>query len=167
MTRFTKGEKHIRLHFPISGIQMEPKGTRRVPYSLVAVHEEAGVECVHEQLIANRFRLRYRDTSLPASSETSRTLPRTESWVSAWLKSFFWVTSEFLLDVVAENRGTTCSARNRTAGRDGLVAGWPRLAEGRTRAVAMPGSDGHEAFISAVLGKDFPFYGRCGAATVI
>jgi hypothetical protein len=25
MTRFLKGERHLRLHFPISGIQMEPK----------------------------------------------------------------------------------------------------------------------------------------------
>jgi hypothetical protein len=26
----------------------------------------------------------------------------------------------------------------------------------------MPSSDGYEAFVSAVLGKDFPFYGCCG-----
>jgi hypothetical protein len=51
----------------------------------------------------------------------TRTLLRTASWVSAWLMSFFWVTSEILLDVVAEDGGTTCSARNQTAGRDGLV----------------------------------------------
>jgi hypothetical protein len=40
---------------------------------------------------------------------------------------------------------------------NGLVAGWPRLARGRTRAVVMPSSDGYEAFVSAVLGKGFPF----------
>jgi hypothetical protein len=33
------------------------KGTRCVPYSLIAVHEEAGDEGAHEQLIADRFRL--------------------------------------------------------------------------------------------------------------
>jgi hypothetical protein len=57
--------------------------------------------------------------------------------------------------------------RNGTDGGDGLVAVWPRLAGGRTRAVVMPSSDGHGAFASAVLGKGLPFYGRCGAATVI
>jgi hypothetical protein len=57
MSKFTKGEKHLCLHFPISGILMEPKGTRSVPYSLVAVHEEAGDECAHGQLIADRFHL--------------------------------------------------------------------------------------------------------------
>jgi hypothetical protein len=31
------------------------KDTRRVPYSLIAVHEEAADEGAHEQLIADRF----------------------------------------------------------------------------------------------------------------
>jgi hypothetical protein len=48
---------------------MGTKGTRGVPYSLIAVHEEAGDEGAHGQLIADRFRLRYRDTSLSMSSE--------------------------------------------------------------------------------------------------
>jgi hypothetical protein len=74
------------------------------------------------------------------------------------LLGYFRVSS----DVVAEDGGTTCSARNGTVGRDGLVAGWPRLAGGRTRAMAMPGSDGHEAFVSAVLGRGLPFYGCRG-----
>jgi hypothetical protein len=50
------------------------KGTRCVPYSLIVVQEEAGDGGAHEQLIVDRFRLRYRDTSLPASSEKTRTL---------------------------------------------------------------------------------------------
>jgi hypothetical protein len=33
------------------------KGTRCIPYSLIAVHEEAADEGAHEQLIADRFRL--------------------------------------------------------------------------------------------------------------
>jgi hypothetical protein len=53
-------------------------------------------------------------------------------------------------------------ARNETDGRDALVAGWPRLAGGRTKAVGLPSSDGHEAFVSVVLGKGLPFYGSCG-----
>jgi hypothetical protein len=93
------------LHVPISGIQMEQKGTRCVPYSLIAVHEEAADEGAHEQLRADKFRLRYRDTSLPTSSEASRSLPRTEAWVSAWLGSFFQSTSDLLLDVVDKDVG--------------------------------------------------------------
>jgi hypothetical protein len=92
-----------------------------VPYYLITVHEEAGDECAHAQLIADRLRLQYRDTSLPASSAMTRTLPRTESCVSAWLESFFRSTSELLLDVADKDRGTTCLARNETDGRDGLV----------------------------------------------
>jgi hypothetical protein len=143
------------------------KDTRCTAYYLIAVHEEAGVECAHVPLIADRFRLRYRDTSLPASSDTTRTLPRTESWVPARLESFSRPTSELLLDVVAEDGGTACSVRNGTVGRDGLVAGWPRLAGGRTKAVVISGSDGYEASVSTVLGKELPFYGHCGAAMVI
>jgi hypothetical protein len=33
------------------------KGTRCVPYSLIVVHEEAGDEGAHAQLIVDRFRL--------------------------------------------------------------------------------------------------------------
>jgi hypothetical protein len=81
------------------------KGTRCVPSYLTAVHEEEGDECAHAQLIADRFRLRYRDTSLSTSGEKTRTLPKTESWVAAWLEFFFRPTSELLLDVVDEDRG--------------------------------------------------------------
>jgi hypothetical protein len=46
--------------------------------------------------------------------------------------------------------------RNGTDGRGGLVAVWPRLAGGRTRAVVMPSLDGHEACVG-VLVQGFPF----------
>jgi hypothetical protein len=166
-TRSYKGRKVSPLTLPNIGNSDGTKDTRCTPYYLIAVHEEAGVECAHVQLIADRFLLRYRDTCLPVSSDTTRTLPRIGSWVPTWLESFSWPTSELLLGVVAEDGGTACSARNGTTGRNGLVAGWPRLAEGRTIAVVVSGSDGYEAFVSAVLGKGLPFYGRCGAATVI
>jgi hypothetical protein len=96
---------------------------RCVPYYLIAVHEEAGDGCAHEQPIVDRFRLQYRGTSTPASSEAARTLPRIESWVSASLEPCFRPTSEFLLDVVDEDGGTACSVRNETDGRGALVAG--------------------------------------------
>jgi hypothetical protein len=82
MTRGYKGRKISTLHFPVSRIQME-QSTRFVPYSLITVHEEAGDECAHGQLTADRFHLQYKDTSLPTSSEMTRTLPRTKSWLSA------------------------------------------------------------------------------------
>jgi hypothetical protein len=123
MTRVTKGERHLRLHFPDVGDSDGTKGTRYLPYYLIAVHEEAGDECAHEQLIVDRCRLRYRGTSTPASSEATRTLPRTGSWVSAWLESPLRPTSELLLDAVDEDEETACSVRNETAGIDGLVVG--------------------------------------------
>jgi hypothetical protein len=58
---------------------------------------------------------------------------------------------------VDEDGGTACLARNGIDGRDALVARWPRLAGGKTRAVAMSSSDGNGAFASVVLGKGFPF----------
>jgi hypothetical protein len=68
---------------------------------------------------------------------------------------------------VVEDGGTAFSARKGTAGRDGLVAGWPTLAGGRTRAMVMPGSDGYEAFVSAVLGNRLPILWPLWVATVI
>jgi hypothetical protein len=122
------------------------KGTRCVPYSLIAVHEEAGDEGANAQLIADIIRLRYRDTSLTLSSKTTRTLPKTESWLAAWPEFFFRSTLELLLDVMDEDGRTACSARNGIDGRDALVAKWPRLARGKTRVVAMSSSDGNGAF---------------------
>jgi hypothetical protein len=84
---------------------MEQKVQGALPYYLIAVHEEAGDDCAHAKLIADRFRLRYRDTSLPTSNEKTRTLPKTESWVAAWLEFFFRSTPELLLNVGDEDGG--------------------------------------------------------------
>jgi hypothetical protein len=73
----------------------ETKGTRCVLYSLVAVHEEAGDEGAHAQPVADIIRLRYKDTSLSMSIETTRALPKTESWMAAWLEFFFRSTLSF------------------------------------------------------------------------
>jgi hypothetical protein len=93
------------LHVPVSGIQMKQKVQGAFPYYPIVVHEEAANEGAHEQLIADRFRLRYRDTSLSMSNEKTRTLPKTESCVAAWLEFFFRSTSELLLDAVDEDGG--------------------------------------------------------------
>jgi hypothetical protein len=76
-------------------MQIEQKVQGAFLYYLIAVHEEVGDECAHAQLIADIFCLRYRDTSLSMSSETTRTLPKTESWVAAWLEFFFRSTLSF------------------------------------------------------------------------
>jgi hypothetical protein len=96
---------------PTVGNSHGTKGTRCFPYYLIAVHEEAGDECAHAQLIADIIRLRYRDTSLLTSSETTRALPKTESWVVAWLEFFLSIYSELLLDVGDEDGRTACSGR--------------------------------------------------------
>jgi hypothetical protein len=48
MTRVTKGERHLRLHFTDIGDSNGTKDTRCTPYYLIIVHEEAGIECAHE-----------------------------------------------------------------------------------------------------------------------
>jgi hypothetical protein len=68
------------------------------PHCLNAVHEEAGDECVHEKLKADRFNRRCRGTSLQASSGGTRTSPRTEPWstmqVGVLLSVFFRASSQ-------------------------------------------------------------------------
>jgi hypothetical protein len=71
------------------GMQMEQKVQGVSPYYLIAVHEEADDEYAHAQLIADRILLRYRGTSLTMSSKTTRALPKTESWVVAWIDLCF------------------------------------------------------------------------------
>jgi hypothetical protein len=65
------------------------------PYYLIVVREEAGDECAHAQLLADIILLRYKGTSLTMSSETNRALPKTESWVAAWIDFCFWSTPSF------------------------------------------------------------------------
>jgi hypothetical protein len=88
---------------------MEQKVQGAFPYYLIVVHEEADDECAHAQLIADIILLRYRGTSLTMSSETTRALPKTESWVTAWLEFFFQSTLSFLLDVGDEHGRTAYS----------------------------------------------------------
>jgi hypothetical protein len=84
-------------------MQMEQKVQCAFPYYLIAVHEEADDECAHAQLIADIILLQCRGTSLTMSSETTRALPKAESWVAAWI-DFFCLYSELLL-VVGDEYG--------------------------------------------------------------
>jgi hypothetical protein len=137
------------------------KGTGCVLYFLIAVHEEADDEYAHAQLIADRFHLRYRDTFLTMSSEMTRALLKTESWVADWLEFFFRSTLSFFLSS-GMNTENNLLGKNEIDGRDALVAKWPRLVGRRTRTVILPSSDGNGAFASAVLGKGFPFITAAG-----
>jgi hypothetical protein len=100
-------------------------GTKRIqgafPYYLIAILEEASDECAHAQLIADIIRLRYIDTSLLTSSETTRALPKTESWVAAWLEFFFRSTLIFS-STSGTNTENSLLGKNEIDGRDALVA---------------------------------------------
>jgi hypothetical protein len=135
---------------------MEQKVQGAFPYYLIAVHEEADDECAHAQLIADIILLRYRGTSLTMSSETTRDLPKTESWVASWIDFCFRITPNFfsLLETNTEN---SLLGKNEIDVRDALVAKWPKLVGRRTRTVIMPSSDGNGAFVSVVPGKRFHF----------
>jgi hypothetical protein len=56
-----------------------------VLYYLITVHEEVDDECAHAQLIVDTILLLYRGTSLTMSSEKTQALPKTETWVAAWI----------------------------------------------------------------------------------
>jgi hypothetical protein len=120
----------VRKIYPITLLDIENSDktwdTWCITRCLNVVHEGVGDECVHEKLRADKFCLWCRDTSLPTSSEATRTPQRTEIWVAALLEFFFRPTSELLLLVATEDGGTTCSARNGTDERGGLAAGWPK-----------------------------------------
>jgi hypothetical protein len=66
-------------------------------YYLIAVHEEAGDGGAHAQLVADIILLRYRGTSLTMSNEMTRALPKTESWVAAWIDFCFRSNPNFFL----------------------------------------------------------------------
>jgi hypothetical protein len=84
-------------------MQMEQKVQGVPSYYLIAVHEEAGDECAHAQLIVDTILLLYRGTFLTMSSKATRALPKTESWLAAWIDFLPSVYSELLLDVGIED----------------------------------------------------------------
>jgi hypothetical protein len=88
---------------------------------LIAVREEAGDECAHAQLIADITLQRYRGTSLTMSSETTRALPKTESWVAAWIDFCFRSTPSFFLTSVMKT-SNNLRGKIEVAGRGALVA---------------------------------------------
>jgi hypothetical protein len=90
-------------------------------YYLIAVHEEADDECAHAQLIADIILLRYRGTFLTMSSEKTRALPKTESWVAAWIDFCFRSNPSFFLTSEMKTENSLLE-RIEVAGRGALVA---------------------------------------------
>jgi hypothetical protein len=129
-------------------------------YYLIAVREEADDECAHAQLIADIILLRYRGTFLTMSSEKTRALPKTETWVAAWIDFFFLSILSFFLASEMQTENSLLE-KIEVAGRGALVA-LARLARRRTRTVILPSSDGNGAFVLAVPGKRFHFIADAG-----
>jgi hypothetical protein len=102
-------------------MQMEQKVQGVPSYYLIAVHEEADDECAHAQLRVDIILLRYRGTSLTLSSEKTRALPKTESWVAAWIDFCFQFALSFFstLEMKTEN---SLLGKIEVAGRGTLVA---------------------------------------------
>jgi hypothetical protein len=102
-------------------MQMEQKVQGVSSYYLIAVHEEADDECVHAQLIVDTILLRYKGTSLTMSNEKTRALPKTETWVTAWIDFLLSVYSELLLHVGMKTKNSLLG-KIEVAGRGTLVA---------------------------------------------
>jgi hypothetical protein len=100
---------------------MEQKVQGVSSYYLIAVHEEADDECAHAQLIVDTILLRYRGTSLTMSSGTTRALPKTESWVAAWIDFCFRSTPSFFLTSEMQTENSLLG-KIEVAGRGALVA---------------------------------------------
>jgi hypothetical protein len=90
------------------------------PYYLIVVREEADDECAYAQLKADIILLRYSGTSLTMSSEMTRALLKTESWVAAWTDFCFWSTPSFFLTSKMKTENSLLG-KIEAAGRGALV----------------------------------------------
>jgi hypothetical protein len=106
---------------PMIGNADGTKSTRCVLLLPHAVHAEADDECAHAQLIVDTILLLYRGTSLTMSSEKTRALPKTESWVAAWIDFCFRSTPSFFLMLIMK-MANNLRWKIEVAGRGTLVA---------------------------------------------
>jgi hypothetical protein len=100
---------------------MEQKVQGVSSYYLIAVHEEADDECAHAQSTVDTILLLYRGTFLTMSSEKTRALPKTETWVTAWIDFCFQSALSFFStsEMKTENN---LLGKIEVAGRGTLVA---------------------------------------------
>jgi hypothetical protein len=64
---------------------------------------------------------------------------------------------ELPLEVIEEDGEIACSASGRSNSRDGLVAGWPKLAEGENKSDDTDKFKSRRDFAMATPRKGFPF----------
>jgi hypothetical protein len=102
-------------------MQLEQKVQGVSSYYLITVHEEADDECAQAQLIADIILIWYRGTSLTVSSETTRALPKTESWVAAWI-DFRLQSALNFFSTSGTNTENSLLGKIELAGRGALVA---------------------------------------------
>jgi hypothetical protein len=67
-------------------------------------------------------------------------------------------SSELLLEVVDEDDEIACSASGRSNGRDGLVAGWPKLAGGENKSGDTVELESKRDLVMATTREGFPLY---------
>jgi hypothetical protein len=91
------------------------------PHYLIVVREEADDECAYAQLIADIILLRYRGISLTMSRRTTRALPKTESWVAAWIDFCFRSNPSFFLTSEMQTESSLLG-KIEVGGRVALVA---------------------------------------------
>jgi hypothetical protein len=103
------------------GCRWNKKVQGAFPHCLIAVREEADDECAYAQLIADIILLRYRGTSLTMSSEMTCALPKTESWVAAWIDFCFRSNPSFFLTLEMKTENSLLG-KIEVAGRYALVA---------------------------------------------
>jgi hypothetical protein len=102
-------------------MQLEQKVQGAFPYYLIVVREEADDVCAYAQLKADIILLQHRGTSLTMSSEMTRALPKTESWVVAWIDFCFRSTPSFFLTSEMQTENSLLG-KIEVAGRGALVA---------------------------------------------
>jgi hypothetical protein len=139
---------------PTVGNSDGTKGTGCAPYSLIAVHEEAGDECAHAQLIADILYLHYRGTSLSTSNEKTRALPKTESCVAAWLEFFFWSTLSFFSTSGTKTEGSLLGEEQNRRER------WP--SGNVAKASRQKNKKGDDIELRRFWVKGFPFMAAAG-----
>jgi hypothetical protein len=65
---------------------------------------------------------------------------------------------ELLLEVINEDNEPACSVSGRSNNGDGLVAGWPKLAEGENKSGDIVELESRRDLAIATPREGFPFY---------
>jgi hypothetical protein len=140
-TRVTKGERHIRLHFSTSRIQIGQKihGALLIASTQLMREQEMNVHI--EQTDSAR------DAEVHPYQRLAKKLEHLQELSHGWrcrLGFFSRSSSKLLLEVANEDGGIACSARSGGDNRDGWWWVGQLLAGRRKRAMMMSSSKGGE-----------------------